>query len=140
MSVNKSKKCNFAFYIFTLKVILNIYKPLIALLYCLLLFFETNAQTINWKKQNDWVDSVFATLTPDQQIAQLMIIGAFSNKDKAHVQDIECHIRELGVGGLIFFKGTPVPDGFFTPFKFVLPIGYPDVMLVHASGIKGLGK
>lgn len=76
--------------------------------------FGSTAQTINWKKQNDWVDSVYATLNTDQKIAQLMIIGAFSNKDKAHVQDIECHVRELGVGGLIFFKGTPYKQAVLT--------------------------
>ncbi|MCF8428780.1 MAG: serine hydrolase [Bacteroidia bacterium] len=72
------------------------------------------AQTINWKKQNDWVDSVYGTLNTDQKIAQLMIIAAFSNKDKVHVQDIECHVRELGVGGLIFFKGTPYKQAVLT--------------------------
>ena len=38
------------------------------------------AQTINWKKQNEWVDSVYATLNTDQKIAQLIIIAAFNNK------------------------------------------------------------
>ncbi|MFZ4799266.1 MAG: glycoside hydrolase family 3 N-terminal domain-containing protein, partial [Bacteroidia bacterium] len=72
------------------------------------------AQTINWKKQNNWVDSVYATLNTDQRIAQLMIIAAFNNKDKVHIQDVECHVREIGVGGLIFFKGTPYRQAVLT--------------------------
>jgi len=78
------------------------------------MLFNSRAQTINWKKQNEWVDSVYATLNTDQKIAQLMIIAAFNNKDKAHIQDIECHVRELGVGGLIFFKGSPYRQAVLT--------------------------
>jgi beta-glucosidase-like glycosyl hydrolase len=46
-------------------------------------------------------------LSNDEKIAQLMMVAAWSNKDKSHIQDIECQIKEIGVGGLIFFKGTP---------------------------------
>ncbi len=73
----------------------------------LVLTNQITAQSINWNSTNKWVDSVFGTLTQEQKIAQLMVIGAFSNKDLAHEQDVECHVNELGVGGLIFFKGTP---------------------------------
>ena len=44
------------------------------------------------KKQNPpfylsnthWADSVFKTLTPDERIAQLFMVAAYSNKDKQH--------------------------------------------------------
>ncbi len=86
------------------------------LIFTLSLFFlpNVNAQVINWKKQNNWVDSVFATLSPDEQIAQLMIIAAYNTKDKIHEKDVECHVRDIGVGGLIFFKGSPTRQALLT--------------------------
>jgi beta-glucosidase-like glycosyl hydrolase/CubicO group peptidase (beta-lactamase class C family) len=62
---------------------------------------------IKWGKPNPWVDSVYATMTEDERIAQLIMIAAFSNRDSAHIRDVECHVRELKVGGIIFFKGSP---------------------------------
>lgn len=75
----------------------------------LTLFVAANAQSdyINWRKPNAWVDSVYQSMTPDERIAQLMMIAAFSNRDSAHIRDVECHVRELKVGGIIFFKGSP---------------------------------
>lgn len=97
-----------------LKALLNFNKFLFFILIGTLFFTELTAQSINWRKQNDWVDSVFATLSPDQQIAQLMMVAAWSNKDKVHERDIECHVRDLGIGGLIFFKGTPTKQAVLT--------------------------
>jgi beta-N-acetylhexosaminidase len=54
-----------------------------------------------------WVDSVFRTLSPDQRIGQLFMVAAYSNKDKAHVNEIKKLINENGIGGLIFFQGGP---------------------------------
>ncbi|MFN4972094.1 MAG: glycoside hydrolase family 3 N-terminal domain-containing protein [Bacteroidota bacterium] len=62
---------------------------------------------INWKKPVAWVDSVYQTLTLDQRIAQLMMIPAWSGKDSAHIKEVACLVGEIGVGGIIFFKGTP---------------------------------
>ena len=55
-----------------------------------------------------WVDSVFNSLTPDERLAQLFMVAAYSNKDSAHVADLEKLIREQKIGGLIFFQGGPV--------------------------------
>ena len=55
-----------------------------------------------------WADSVFATLTLDQRIAQLMMVAAYSNKDAKHEAEIEAMVRDRGIGGLIFFQGGPV--------------------------------
>jgi beta-N-acetylhexosaminidase len=54
-----------------------------------------------------WVDSVFQTLTPEKRIGQLFMVAAYSNKDKAHVNEIKKLISEQGIGGLIFFQGGP---------------------------------
>ncbi|MGZ3920551.1 MAG: hypothetical protein ACXVC7_09670, partial [Bacteroidia bacterium] len=39
--------------------------------------------------QNRWVDSVFNSLTPDQRLAQLFMVAAYSNKDMKHVKEIK---------------------------------------------------
>ena len=55
-----------------------------------------------------WVDSVFATLSPDERIAQSMMIAAYSNRNKAFEDSIAKVIQKYKVGGLIFFQGGPV--------------------------------
>lgn len=57
-----------------------------------------------------WVDSVFSTLSPDEKIAQLILIAAYSNRDEQHKQDVLKLIRDQKVGGLIFFQGGPVRE------------------------------
>ncbi len=56
---------------------------------------------------NQWADSVFKSLTPDERIAQLFMVAAYSNKTASHEQSIKNLITEYKIGGLIFFKGTP---------------------------------
>lgn len=47
------------------------------------------------------------TLPLEQQIAQLMMVAAYSNKGADHVAEIERLVRERNIGGLIFFQGGP---------------------------------
>ncbi|RDV13239.1 serine hydrolase [Pontibacter diazotrophicus] len=55
-----------------------------------------------------WVDSVFNTLTPEERIAQLIMIPVYSNRDQAHIDSVSNLIRTYKVGGVIFFQGGPV--------------------------------
>lgn len=55
-----------------------------------------------------WADSVFKTLTPDERIAQLFMVAAYSNKDRTHVKEIKKLVDEYKIGGLIFFQGGPL--------------------------------
>ncbi|SIT94495.1 glycoside hydrolase family 3 N-terminal domain-containing protein [Pontibacter indicus] len=55
-----------------------------------------------------WVDSVMKTLTPEERIAQLIMIPVYSNRDQAHIDEISKLITTYKVGGLIFFQGGPV--------------------------------
>ncbi|WP_242928708.1 glycoside hydrolase family 3 protein [Pontibacter vulgaris] len=55
-----------------------------------------------------WVDSVFNTMTPDERIAQLIIVEAFSNKGPAYEADVMRLIKDYKVGGIIFFQGGPI--------------------------------
>lgn len=54
-----------------------------------------------------WVDSVFNSLNPDQRLAQLFMVAAYSNKDMKHVREIRELIQNYHIGGLIFMQGGP---------------------------------
>jgi beta-glucosidase-like glycosyl hydrolase/CubicO group peptidase (beta-lactamase class C family) len=58
--------------------------------------------------QNQWVDSVFKSLTPSQRLAQLFMIAAYSNRDLKHVREIKELIEKYQIGGLIWMQGGPV--------------------------------
>ncbi|MEW6468944.1 MAG: glycoside hydrolase family 3 N-terminal domain-containing protein [Bacteroidota bacterium] len=66
------------------------------------------------EKGNQWVDSVFATLSPDERIAQLFMVAAYSNKDKKHEREIDSLVIKHKIGGLIFFQGGPVRQAVLT--------------------------
>lgn len=55
-----------------------------------------------------WVDSIMSVLTPDQRIGQLFMVAAYSNKTKAHQDEILKLIKDQQIGGLIFMQGGPV--------------------------------
>jgi beta-N-acetylhexosaminidase len=55
-----------------------------------------------------WADSVFASLTPEERIAQLFMVAAYSNKDKTHIKEIRKLVDKYKIGGLIFFQGGPI--------------------------------
>ncbi|HEY9184907.1 MAG TPA: glycoside hydrolase family 3 N-terminal domain-containing protein [Salegentibacter sp.] len=58
------------------------------------------------KYQNSkWVDSIMEGLTPNERIAQLIMVAAYSNRGPEHKQEILKLIREQKIGGLIFFQG-----------------------------------
>ncbi len=52
-------------------------------------------------------------MTEDERISQLMMIAAFSYRDSTHIRDVECHVRELKVGGIIVFKSSPYKQATF---------------------------
>lgn len=54
-----------------------------------------------------WVDSVMSTLTPEERIAQLIMVAAYSNRGNEHRQEILKMIRDKKIGGLVFFQGGP---------------------------------
>ncbi len=69
---------------------------------------------LNYGKE--WVDSVFNTLSPDERIAQLIFVAAYSNKDIVHEVEITDLVRKYKIGGLIFFQGDPLKQAILTNF------------------------
>ena len=65
------------------------------------------SHVINWSKTNQWVDSVFGTLSNDEKIAQLITVAVWSQRDSNYLKEIENLVRNYKIGGLMFMKGTP---------------------------------
>jgi len=61
-----------------------------------------------------WADSVLATLTPEERIAQLFMVAAYSNQGQKHVDKITKLVRDTKIGGLIFMQGGPVRQAVLT--------------------------
>ena len=57
--------------------------------------------------EQQWVDSVMNELSLEEQIGQLFMVAAYSNKDKNHQEEINALIKKYKIGGLIFFQGGP---------------------------------
>ncbi len=55
-----------------------------------------------------WADSVFNTLTPDERIAQLIMVAGYSNRSRGYEDSLAALIRTYKLGGVVFFQGGPV--------------------------------
>lgn len=95
------------------------------LIACFSLAYTSHAQF--WKRKqpdlihalnssNHWADSVYDALTPEQRIAQLFMIAAYSNvKDSFEVR-IDTLVKNYNIGGLIFMQGTCERQGAMTNY------------------------
>lgn len=60
------------------------------------------------------VENILQSLSLRQRIAQLIHVSAWSNKDEDHYQEIDKLVKEYGIGGIIFFQGTPTKQAELT--------------------------
>jgi beta-N-acetylhexosaminidase len=68
------------------------------------------------KSKSKWVDSVFNSLSMDEKIAQLIIVGAYSNMGPEHKRNMENIIKKYKIGGFLFFQGSPVRQAQLTNY------------------------
>jgi len=61
-----------------------------------------------------WVDSVFRTMSPDDRIAQLFMVKVYTGFDKKYYENVSKQICDFKVGGIAFFKGSPVKQALWT--------------------------
>lgn len=61
-----------------------------------------------------WADSVLATLSEQERIAQLFMVAAYSNKGKEHQKQITDLVTHYKIGGVMFLQGGPVRQAKFT--------------------------
>lgn len=86
------------------------------LLCCLAAPVLAGAQYKSTLNKQQWVDSVFNSLSDDQRIAQLMVIRAHSNLGPDHVAKVVNDIQQYNVGALCFFQGGPVRQANLTNY------------------------
>ena len=81
------------------------------ILFVLFLFLTVNGFA-QQNKAGKWVDSVFKTLTPDEQIAQLMVVRLSTINANRSVTFFDSLVTELikqyNIGSLCVFQGSPV--------------------------------
>ncbi len=89
---------------------------LILIISSIILIFRTNSfsQEVPTSHSQMWVDSVFTSLSPDERIAQLLMVRAYSNRDTTYVKELENLVLELNIGGVCFFQGGPVRQAIVT--------------------------
>lgn len=58
--------------------------------------------------QNRWADSVFTCLTPDERIAQLIMVAGYSNRKPAYEDSLVNLVRTYKLGGVVMFQGGPM--------------------------------
>ncbi|MPR35792.1 glycoside hydrolase family 3 N-terminal domain-containing protein [Salmonirosea aquatica] len=103
-------------------------KTLLLLSFSILVIKTTHAQTqpeflrLN-AVQQAWVDSVFKSLTPDERIAQLIMVAATSDTKRSLIDTVRSNpayvtklIQENKVGGVVFFQGGPMPQARLTNY------------------------
>ena len=91
-------------------------KRTILLAVSFLISLASFAQFSSNLKKEQWVDSVFRSLSPEEKIAQLMVIRAHSNLGPDHVEKVTNDIKKYNVGALCFFQGGPVRQANLTNF------------------------
>lgn len=55
-----------------------------------------------------WADSVFNALSPDERIAQLIMVAGYSNRTPAYEDSLTALVARYKLGGVVFFQGGPV--------------------------------
>ncbi|WP_367615703.1 glycoside hydrolase family 3 N-terminal domain-containing protein [Pontibacter liquoris] len=73
-----------------------------------LMSLKPSDETVVNPREKSWVDSVYASLTPDQRLGQLFMVAAYSNKDERHFREIDTLVIRYGIGGVMFMQGGPV--------------------------------
>src|SRR5581483_12252469 len=68
------------------------------------------------KNCETWADSVIKTLKPDERIAQLFMVAAYSDtaSHNNNIENVTKLVQDQKIGGLIFFKGTPYREAQLT--------------------------
>ncbi|MEI6853617.1 MAG: glycoside hydrolase family 3 N-terminal domain-containing protein, partial [Bacteroidota bacterium] len=79
---------------------------------------------------------VMQRLTPDQRLAQLIMVGAWSNKTLEADSNITNQILKYNIGGICFFQGGPITQARYTNYWQSLA---KTPLLVSIDGEWGLG-
>jgi beta-glucosidase-like glycosyl hydrolase/CubicO group peptidase (beta-lactamase class C family) len=101
-----------------------------------LISFATYSQNNREHFAQQWVDSVFNSLSREERIAQLMVVRAHSNLGPEHVAKVTEDIQKYNIGALCFFQGGPLRQANLTNFYQSIA---KTPLLVTIDGEWGLG-
>lgn len=79
----------------------------------------TAASGQSWRDGNyhsKWGDSLLSAMPLREQIGQMMMVAAWSNKGPEHAAEIEQLITRYHIGGLCFFQGHPLKQAYLTNY------------------------
>ena len=114
-----------------------------AFIFSLFIFLTCNLSAQKFYKQTEatqhWVDSVFSSLTPQQRIAQLMVVRESEIKSGNVIfynNEVEQLIRNYNIGSICLFQGGPVKQANF--INYFQQIAQTPLM-VCIDGETGLG-
>ena len=60
------------------------------------------------QEESRWADSITASLSLEEQIAQMVMIWGYSNQGPEHEKSVLRQISRYKVGGILFFQGDPL--------------------------------
>ncbi len=109
--------------------------------FILLIGFSATAQHHSSLSANQWVDSVFKTLTNDQKIGQLIIVrlstgNAAKTEVVFHDKEVEEAVRTYNIGGICLFQGGPITQvNFINYFQSIAKTP----LLISIDGENGVG-
>ncbi|SFT49251.1 beta-glucosidase [Lishizhenia tianjinensis] len=69
-------------------------------------FVPEEEQPAFLSQKDNWAQNTLDSLTLRQKIGQFFMLAAYSNRDEAHLLELEKHVTENEVGGFIFFQGN----------------------------------
>ncbi len=73
---------------------------------CITLSLSVFSQITPKQAETKWVDSVYKSLTPDERIAQLLVVRANDPGGK-YFSKVDKYIQQYNIGGITFFGGHP---------------------------------
>ena len=82
----------------------------------LLFLFFSNFVSSQDSESEKWADSVISNMSPEERVSQLLMVAAYSNKNKSHTTNISNLIKNYKIGGLMFLQGGPVRQAKLTNY------------------------
>lgn len=115
-------------------------KLIVCWLFCLVAV-SLSAQYRTSLQAGAWVDSVFKKLSPDEKIAQLMVvrgsaIDPATRRPVFYTKEVEEQVKKYNVGGICMFQGGPVAQANF--INYMQSIAKTPIMIC-IDGENGLG-
>jgi beta-N-acetylhexosaminidase len=67
-------------------------------------------------QDSTWAYLRLKDMNLQQKVGQLFMVAAYSNRDNAHIAEVETLVRDYQIGGLIFFQNDPLKQAYLTNY------------------------